>query len=109
MKLAIGLSIRPTWIATIIDFAGAKQYGTKSDGNAAAASTETLQQLLGRVSDGSVEIPIARTFRLEGVRQAFTFLEQEHHRAKNSPYTLRSELIRGLRLSVAEHMLEYLS
>jgi NADPH:quinone reductase-like Zn-dependent oxidoreductase len=78
VKLAIGLGIPPERIDTIIDRTAAQEFGTKTDGNAAAANAQVLGELAGLIADGRLDIPIAKTFPLTKVREAFRDLEQRH-------------------------------
>jgi NADPH:quinone reductase-like Zn-dependent oxidoreductase len=78
VDLAIELGVAPDRIETIVDMAGAKKYGTKTDGNAAAANAEVLTELAGKIADGSLEIPIAKIYPLVDVREAYRELEQRH-------------------------------
>jgi len=68
----------PACVETIIDQTAAQRYGTKTDGNATAASTEVLVELLASLSEGHLEVPIARTYPLAEVRAAFRELEHRH-------------------------------
>ena len=68
----------PDRIDTIIDRAAAEKYGTKTDGSAAAANAEVLAELAGLVAEGRLEIPIAKTYPLAQVRDAYRDLEQRH-------------------------------
>ena len=54
------------------------RYGAKTDGNAAGASADVLEELAALVVDGRLEVPIAATFPLSEVREAFQELEQRH-------------------------------
>lgn len=47
-----------------------------------AADVDTLGTLAAFVVDGVLEVPIARRYRLEQVREAFAFLEERHLRGK---------------------------
>jgi NADPH:quinone reductase-like Zn-dependent oxidoreductase len=78
VKMAIGLGVPPERIDTIIDRTAAQEYGTKTDGNAAAANAQVLGELVGLIADGRLEIPIAETFPLTKVREAFRELEERH-------------------------------
>ena len=78
VEMAIGLGVAPDRIDTIIDQAGAEKYGTKTDGNAAAANAEVLADLAGMIAAGRLEIPIANTYPLTNVSEAFRDLEQRH-------------------------------
>lgn len=82
VRMAIDLGVDPKRINTIADFAAAQQYGVKTDGSAAVAATQVLQELMDKVADGSLEVPIAKTFKMEDVREAYAFLETQHHRGK---------------------------
>jgi NADPH:quinone reductase-like Zn-dependent oxidoreductase len=78
VDMAVDLGVAPDRIETIIDMAGAKKYGTKTDGNAAGANAVVLTELAGRIADGNLEIPIARIYPLIDVREAYRELEQRH-------------------------------
>ncbi len=78
VEMAIDLGVPPDRIETIIDRNAAQKYGTKIDGNAAAASAEVLAELAGLISEGRLEIPIASRYPLAEVREAFRELEQRH-------------------------------
>jgi NADPH:quinone reductase-like Zn-dependent oxidoreductase len=78
VEMAIGLGVAPDRIDTIIDREAAATYGTKTDGSAAGASAEVLSELARLIAEGRLEIPIARTYPLTEVRQAYRELEQRH-------------------------------
>jgi len=78
VEMAIGWGVLPERIDTIIDRAAAQQYGTKMDGSAAAANAEVLTDLAGLIADGRLEIPIAKTYPLAEVREAYRDLELRH-------------------------------
>jgi NADPH:quinone reductase-like Zn-dependent oxidoreductase len=78
VAMAIGLGVAPDRIDTIIDWAAAQEYGTKSDGTAAAATADVLAELAGLIAEGRLEVPIARTYPLAEVREAYRELEQRH-------------------------------
>jgi NADPH:quinone reductase-like Zn-dependent oxidoreductase len=82
VKLAIELGVAADRINTIIDFAGAQQYGVKVEGSQAALNTAVLAELAGLAAAGEIEVPIAATFPLADVRAAFKLLEQGHTRGK---------------------------
>ena len=54
----------------------------KAEGSAAGASAATLAELAGLVDAGKLEVPIAATFPLGQVRDAYSLLEQGHTRGK---------------------------
>jgi NADPH:quinone reductase-like Zn-dependent oxidoreductase len=78
VEMAIGLGVAPDRIDTIIDWAAAQKYGTKSDGGATASTPEVLTELAGLIAEGRLEIPIAKTYPLDEVRDAFRDLAQRH-------------------------------
>lgn len=78
VELAIDLGVAPGRIDTIIDRAAAETYATKADGNAAAASAEVLAELAASIAEGRLEVPIAKTYPLTQVREAYRDLEQRH-------------------------------
>jgi NADPH:quinone reductase len=82
VQLAIDLGIAPAQIETIISFAKAQEFGTKSAGSADGSSREVLSEMAGLVASGQVEIPIAATYPLDDVAAAFAELEQHHTRGK---------------------------
>jgi NADPH:quinone reductase-like Zn-dependent oxidoreductase len=82
VKLAVDLGVAPDRINTIIDFAGAQQYGVKTEGSGAALNAGVLAELAGLVTAGELEVPIAATFPLTEVRAAFTLLERGHTRGR---------------------------
>ncbi|MGN6871285.1 MAG: NADP-dependent oxidoreductase [Solirubrobacteraceae bacterium] len=76
------LGIAPDRVDTIIDWDAAEKYGAKMDGSAAGASTEVLTELIKLVDGGQLEVPIARVYPLEEVRDAYRELERRHTRGK---------------------------
>ena len=82
VKMAVKLRIKPERIDTITDFETAQLHGAKTIGGSEAASAPVLQELLDDIANGSLVVPIARSFKLEEVQDAFDFLENQHHRGK---------------------------
>ena len=78
VDLAIGLGVAPERIDTILDWDAAERHGTRTDGNMAGARPEVLAELADRIAAGHLELPIAATYRLEDVRDAYRELEQRH-------------------------------
>jgi NADPH:quinone reductase-like Zn-dependent oxidoreductase len=76
------LGVAPDRVDTIIDWAAAEQYGAKMEGSAAGASAEVLGELIGLIDRGELEVPIARVFGLDQVRDAYRELERRHTRGK---------------------------
>jgi len=82
VKLGIELGVAPDRIDTIADFAAIGEYGVKADGSGAAASADVLAELASLLASGSLELPIAATFPLDRVRDAYRELEQGHTHGK---------------------------
>jgi NADPH:quinone reductase-like Zn-dependent oxidoreductase len=78
VDLAIDIGVPPERIDTIIDYEAAARHGAKTAGGAEVASAQVLSELAQLVSDGKLEIPIARAYPLEQVRDAYRELEQRH-------------------------------
>ena len=58
------------------------EYGVKAEGSAAGASARTLAELAGLIADGQLEVPIAATFPLSQVQDAYRRLASGHIRGK---------------------------
>jgi NADPH:quinone reductase-like Zn-dependent oxidoreductase len=82
VKLGLELGVAPERIDTIVDFAAVGEHGVKAEGNAAGASAEVLAELAGLIDEGALEIPIAASYPLQQVRDAYTELERNHTRGK---------------------------
>jgi NADPH:quinone reductase-like Zn-dependent oxidoreductase len=82
VDLALQLGVAPQRIDTIADFEAVAKHGVKAEGNMAGASAQTLAELAGLIADGKLEVPIAATFPLEQVRDAYRELERGHTRGK---------------------------
>ncbi len=82
VELALKLGVAKSRIDTIIDFAAAAKYGVKTEGNHEAANAAVLAQLAGLLAAGRLEIPIAKVYPLDEVREAYRELEQRHTRGK---------------------------
>ena len=82
VQLALELGVAPDRIDTIADFAAISRYGVKGEGNAAGASAAVLAELAALIANGELEIPIAATFPLAEVRDAYRRLAQGHVQGK---------------------------
>jgi NADPH:quinone reductase-like Zn-dependent oxidoreductase len=82
VRLAIDLGVAPERIDTVIDFAAAEEFGVRTDGNGAAASAPVLAELADLIDRGRLEVPIAHTYPLADVRDAYRELERRHTRGK---------------------------
>jgi len=82
VEQALELGVEPSRIDTIANFPAIEKYGVKGEGNAAGASAAVLAELAGLVAAGNLEVPIAATFPLDQVQDAYRQLEQGHLRGK---------------------------
>jgi NADPH:quinone reductase-like Zn-dependent oxidoreductase len=78
VDLAVALGVTPDRIDTIIDFAGAKRHGTKTDASPQASKPEVLAMMAEDVAWGRLSMPIAAIYPLEQVRGAYTELAGGH-------------------------------
>lgn len=78
VELALELGVRPERIDTITNFAAAEKFGVKVEGNAQAANAEVLADLARLINQGVLEVPIARTYPLDDVREAYRELAHRH-------------------------------
>jgi NADPH:quinone reductase-like Zn-dependent oxidoreductase len=76
------LGVAPKRVDTIIDWEAAQRFGVKTEGTAAAASAEVLAELAKLIDEGRLEVPIAKVYPLEDVRDAYRELERRHTRGK---------------------------
>jgi NADPH:quinone reductase-like Zn-dependent oxidoreductase len=82
VDLAIELDIAPRRINTIADFEAVQRLGVQGQGTHAIATAALLAEIVGLVAGRSLELPIARTFPLEQVRDAYRELERRHSHGK---------------------------
>jgi NADPH:quinone reductase-like Zn-dependent oxidoreductase len=78
VDLAISLGVVPERIDTIADWTAAQRHGVKTDGNMVGARAEVLAELAGLIDAGHLEVPIARSYPLTEVREAYRELERRH-------------------------------
>jgi len=84
VELALELGVSPERINTTIDFQAAHRYQAQSKGSADANGKQTLQTLLRYIDEGELEVPIARTFSIDRVRDAYIYMEEEHELGKTA-------------------------
>jgi NADPH:quinone reductase-like Zn-dependent oxidoreductase len=81
LDLALGeLGVAPDRVNTIIP--PEARDGIHVEGNAQGSSAEVLAELAGLVAAGELEVPIAATYPLDRVRDAYAELERRHTRGK---------------------------
>ena len=82
VDLAIELGVPAERVNTIIDYGAVERLGVKAQGTHAIASAPLLAELAELAADGSLELPIARTFALDQVRDAYRELAGRHVHGK---------------------------
>jgi NADPH:quinone reductase len=82
VQLAVDLGVPPDRIETIISREKAQEVGAKTEGSGDASTTAVLSEMADLVASGQIEVPIAATYPLEKVRDAYAELEQRHTRGK---------------------------
>jgi NADPH:quinone reductase-like Zn-dependent oxidoreductase len=78
VELALELGVEPSRIDTIANFEAVTRYGVKAEGNAAGASASVLAELAALIAAGELEVPIAATFPLDRVQDAYRRLAEGH-------------------------------
>ena len=78
VEVALELGVEPSRIDTIANFEAVALFGVKADGNAAGASASVLAELAGLIAAGELEVPIAATFPLDRVQDAYQRLAEGH-------------------------------
>ncbi len=78
VELALSFGVPPSRIDTIANFDAVRRFGVKGDGNAAGGTSAVLGELATLVAEGALEVPIAATYPLHQVRDAYRRLEQGH-------------------------------
>ncbi len=82
VELALELGVPAERINTVIDYEAVATKGVKGDGTASVASAAAMTEVIDAVASGDVEVPIAATFALDDVRQAYRTLAERHTRGK---------------------------
>ncbi|WP_428957003.1 NADP-dependent oxidoreductase [Streptomyces sp. cg35] len=82
VDLAVELGVRPDRINTIRDWQAAARIGARTHGEGSAACAVVIGELARLAARGELEVPIARTYPLDQVRDAFRELERRHTHGK---------------------------
>jgi NADPH:quinone reductase-like Zn-dependent oxidoreductase len=78
VDLALELGVAPNRIDTLVDWNRAAEVGAKTDGNMVGAHAAVLAELAALIDQGKLEVPIAATYPLDEVRDAYRALERPH-------------------------------
>ena len=81
VKLALDLGVAPDRVDTIVNFGAVKEYGIKAVGGADTTSA-VLAELAGDIAEGKLEFPVAATYPLDQVQEAYRELADGHTRGK---------------------------
>ncbi len=77
------LGVRPDRVDTIIDREAGARHGTHVDGMSTVDDVGgVISELASQIEQGELAVPIAATFALQDVRQAYELLERRHTRGK---------------------------
>jgi NADPH:quinone reductase-like Zn-dependent oxidoreductase len=82
VELAATLNVVPERINTIIDFAGAKKVGAKTDGSGAATTRETLASVANMIAWGDIVMPLTAIYPFAMVHDAYTELARRKAHGK---------------------------
>ena len=82
VDLAVALGVAPARINTIIDGEAAERVGAQMLGSHAIATAALLAELADLAAAGELEVPIAATYPLDDVREAFRELGERHTHGK---------------------------
>jgi NADPH2:quinone reductase len=80
--LALGLGVPKERVATIADFGSAPDNGATVVFGYKSTTPEVLADLADRIARGDLDLPIAATYPLDEVREAYTKLANRHTRGK---------------------------
>ena len=78
VQIALDLGVDASRVDTIANFEAIEKFGVKGDGNAAGASAQVVAELAGLIAAGELEVPIAATYPLDQVQDAYRRLAQGH-------------------------------
>jgi NADPH:quinone reductase-like Zn-dependent oxidoreductase len=82
VDMALELGVDPQRINTVVDRDAVATHGVKSEGSGAASSATVLAELAELVAGSDLDVPIAATYPLDQVRDAYRQLEEGHTRGK---------------------------
>ena len=82
VQLALDLGVAPSRVDTVANFEAVEKFGVKGDGSMVGSSAAVLAELAGAIAAGKLEIPIAATYPLDQVKDAYRELAHGHTRGK---------------------------
>jgi NADPH:quinone reductase-like Zn-dependent oxidoreductase len=78
VELALELGVEPSRVDTIANFQAVARFGVKGEGSAAGSSASVLAELAALIAAAELEVPIAATFPLDRVQDAYRRLAEGH-------------------------------
>jgi NADPH:quinone reductase-like Zn-dependent oxidoreductase len=78
VELALELGVEPARVDTIANYTAVEKYGVQAQGNMAGARAIVLAELAALIVAGRLEVPVAATFPLAEVREAYQTLAEGH-------------------------------
>lgn len=82
VQLAVVLGVARDRIDTVIAFEAAQRLGTLAEGSSAASTPQVLTEMAELVATGRITVPVAATYPLERVKDAYRELAKRHTRGK---------------------------
>lgn len=82
VQLALDLGVAGNRIDTIIDFEQVGKNGVRGEASTEGSSAQVLGEIITRLADGRLELPVQHTYPLDAVGDAFIELEQRRTRGK---------------------------
>ncbi len=82
LDLAVHLAVRPNRIEMTVAIDQALTLGAKTASSLNASTPDIVAELADSVAKGAIEVPIAATYPLGRVAEAFLQLERRHPRGK---------------------------
>jgi NADPH:quinone reductase-like Zn-dependent oxidoreductase len=78
VQLALDLGVLPSRVDTIVSFDAGDKFGVHVEHNAAGSNVSPLTELAVLIIEGEIEVPIAATYPLDQVQDAYRRLGQGH-------------------------------
>lgn len=82
LDVAVDLGVAPERIESPVSIGRAMELGARTDGSVQASTPSILAELADLVATGAIDVPIAATYPLDRVTDAFSELERRHTRGK---------------------------
>jgi NADPH:quinone reductase-like Zn-dependent oxidoreductase len=80
--LGIALGVSPARVTTVIDFQAAERLGIQALTGSSVVSADMIAEIANLIARGGLKIPIAHTYALSEVREAYEQLAERHTNGK---------------------------